>query len=98
MGAINLVQLILELENRKKAFMEKHDKDNYIKFLEDKNSLLLAEFSEIFEENEELKKTIESLTKVTLSPLHLDILAYAAEHENTISNQELKRLFAKKVD
>ena len=90
MGLSEIIRLGLELEKRKIEFSRKNDKDNYIQFLESKNSELLKEIQEIIVENEDLAKKLEEYEKTKLSKAHLEILELFINNNEKLNELVIK--------
>lgn len=84
MGLSDIIRLGLDLEKRKNEYLKNNDKDNYIKFLEIKNSDLLREIQEILLENENLIKKISEYEDTKLSKAHLEILNLFIRNDNNL--------------
>lgn len=94
MGVIDITRLVIELEERSRTYRKKHDKDNYIEFLEEKNTILLNEYRDLYEENEKLKDLIKTKDSIELSDYHLNILSVAVTNKNSINQSTLDELYS----
>jgi len=95
MGLVDIVRLAMELEKKKSEFESRHDKDYYIKFLQEQNKILLSEYQELFLQYEELEQKLKKYEEFSLNKFHLFILAYAVKNNNAIGEVMLKSLSSK---
>lgn len=88
MNVLKVLSIGVELNREREKYVKKHDAENYIKFLEDKNQLLLNEYTELYNVFEELKKkleTLESTTNDMFKKEHLILLAQAVKRKDEIN-------------
>lgn len=87
MKTLNVFGIGLDLIREKEKFEKKHDAANYIKYLENKNQMLISEYTDLYNEYEQIKARLDQLSipnENVLKEEHIILLAQAVKHEDEI--------------